>query len=140
MSVRDAAVSALLTAVAGAVPWAIVERNADAPSEISDAGHVVVRDGEPGEPDVTLGLRSYWWTHRADVEVYSINDDRHLALDRMLMAIDAALDADRTLGGAVCFTDWRIEHLEDEAADGAETVRAALVAVTMEYQTLTPMG
>lgn len=142
-STREAAVSALFDTLARSIPGSIVEREVDFPEVVGEGGHIVVRDGDVGEPDVTLGIKSYWWRHRVDVEVYTIETatlTRMQTCDDLLRAVDSALDADRTIGGAVSYADWQVSQIEDVSEDGAQTVRAALVTVTLQYQTQTPMN
>lgn len=139
---REAAVAAVVAAIAAALPLARVEREADAPVSVGASGHVVIRDGDVSEPDVTLGIaRNYWWSHAIDIEVYARGSAvRFSALDDMLMIIDDALAADRTIGEAVDDCAWRIDQLNDATSDGAESIRCALVALTVNYQTDTPLG
>lgn len=150
MSVRETALEALRTTLAAALPNARVVRNADKPEAAPEdvpggaaEGLVIVRDGDPGEPDVTLGVRAYWWTHAVPVEAYVAAGDgaaRDAALAALLAGIDSALSQDRTLGGVVQDSDWVAEEPEILASDGAETHKAAVVAVTLQYETPTPLG
>ena len=67
-------------------------------------GLLILRDGEPGEPEVTLSTPlAYHYQHRAEIEAVVQGDDRDAAFDTLCASIGAALAADRTLGG-LC--DW----------------------------------
>src|SRR5690606_2303289 len=83
---------------------AVVLRDEVLPERIPPAGLIILRDGQPGEPEVTLSPLRYHYQHRAELEVVvqAVND-RATAFDSLIAAIGAALDADRTLGG-LC--DW----------------------------------
>ncbi len=69
MSVREAALVALKTVLVAACPGADVKRNADVPTDVGPGGLVILRDGDPGEPEVTLSPPSYAYEHRAVVEI-----------------------------------------------------------------------
>jgi hypothetical protein len=47
---------------------ATVRRNEVLPERVPDAGLVIVRDGDPGEPDVTLNPRNEFYSHRVEIE------------------------------------------------------------------------
>lgn len=140
-SVREAALLALL-AVLHELDGPRVLRNADRPARVPGGGIVVLRDGEPVLEDMTLGQTSYAWEHQAEIEVavgHEGEADRHAALDALLGRIGSALAADPTLGGAV---DWCAPGApvpDDLAADGAETLRTAILPVTLLYVTQTPL-
>lgn len=142
-SKRESVTTAVLELLTAALPSAVVEREADGQSAVPEAGHVVLRDRGSPEPERTIGAISYWHQRGFDIEVYaSATDilDRFEAIDAMLVSIDAALSADRTIGGSVQGCEWSIEQTEDISDEGADTVRTALVTLTCEYQTDTPLG
>jgi hypothetical protein len=81
-----------------------VARNEVLPAKIPAGGPVIVRDGDSGEPEVTLNPVSYLWQHRAEIEVVikgGTPADRDAAFDALLVAIGATLASDPTLAGAV---------------------------------------
>src|SRR5918995_3354632 len=85
------------------VPDALVERNSVLPEKIPDGGLIVLRDGDPGEPEQALGgFGSTYYQHAVEIEVYLEEGDaavRDAAFDELLQQIGAALDSDPTLGG-----------------------------------------
>ena len=88
---------------------ALTLRDEVLPERIPAAGLIILRDGQPGEPEVTLSPLRYHYQHRAELEiVVQAGTGRASAFDDLIAAIGAALEADRTLGG-LC--DW----LEPEA-------------------------
>jgi hypothetical protein len=95
----------VLAAVFGklrAIPLAIVKRNEALPSSVPANGLVILRDGDPGEPDVTLNPRTEFFNHRAEIEVFvtrTAEGGGEAVLDELLSQIGAALAADRSLGG-----------------------------------------
>ena len=73
------------------------------PERVPAAGLMILRDGEPGEPEVTLSPLRYHYQHRAEIEAVVQGAARDAAFDTLCASISAALAADRTLGG-LC--DW----------------------------------
>lgn len=70
------------------------------PERIPIAGLIILRDGQPGEPEVTLSPLRYHYQHRAELEVVvQAAPGRASALDILIAAIGTALETDRTLGG-----------------------------------------
>ena len=84
-----------------AVPKAKVERNTAAPERIPKGGLIVLRDGDPGEPEQALGgVGNVYYSHAVEIEVYVETGEaaaRDAAFDALVVAIGAALDADPTL-------------------------------------------
>ena len=111
------------------------------PERIPTAGLIILRDGQPGEPEVTLSPLRYHYQHRAELEVVvQAPNGRASAFDTLIAAIGAALEADRTLGG-LC--DW----IEPEAPasvelpiEGAAALKAAGITVVLHYTTTGPLA
>ena len=134
-SKREAVLAAVRALIAGALPSAEVKRNMAKAERIPRGGLVIIRDGEPGEPETTLSPLTYHFEHRIVVEVATNETggtSRELALDAMLRAIGATVAASRTLGG-LC--DW----IEAEAL-GVVPVRFALLMVVAAYATTDPLN
>ena len=54
-----------------AIPGAIVDRNSVLPEKVSGAGLIILRDGDPGEPEQSLGgFDSVYYRHAVEIEVY----------------------------------------------------------------------
>ena len=65
-----------LRAVLETVPNAVVERNSVLPEKIPDGGLVILRDGDPGEPEQALGgFGNAYYQHAIEIEVYVENGD-----------------------------------------------------------------
>jgi hypothetical protein len=141
-SAREAALLALHERL-HAVPGATVLRNEVLPAKIAAGGLVILRDGEPGEPEVTLNPVSYLWQHRAEIEVViegGTPAERDATLDGLLVAIGATLSADPTLGGAVEWSEPSAPRTEDIAMEGAAAIKGAVVPVTLIYTSTQPLG
>lgn len=68
MSRREAVLSALLDALRARLT-ATVRRNEALPERVPAEGPVILRDGDPGEPDVTLNPRTEYLSHRVELEL-----------------------------------------------------------------------
>jgi hypothetical protein len=136
---------ALLDAVNNAafLPGVMVKRNVPEAVELPSDGLVVLRDGDPGEPEETLSPLSYWWEHRAEivVQVQRIGGaDRDAVLDGLLVALGEALMVDRTLGGLVEMLTVGAPSMDTEPVQGAAAIKSVIVPVTLEYETASPLG
>lgn len=81
-------------------PTAPVLRGEVLPERIPTTGLVILRDGKPGEPEVTPSPLTYFFEHRAELEVViQAGIGRDTLFDALTASIGAALAADRTLGG-----------------------------------------
>ncbi len=143
MSKREQVIEAIVALVVAALPAAKVERNAAKPERVPAGGLVIVRDGDPGEPDVLLSPLTYLYTHRIPLEVAareSGSQSREHALDAMLAAIGAAVAADRTLGGLCDFIEAEAPATADIEASGAQAVRWADAAIVATYATTDPFN
>jgi hypothetical protein len=69
------------------------------PERVPAEGLLIRRDGEPGEPEVTLSPLAYHYQHRAEIEAVVQGTDRDAAFDALTANIGVALAADRTLSG-----------------------------------------
>lgn len=140
---RERVLDAIKTLIAGALPNAEVRRNLDKPERIPPGGLAIVRDGDPGEPEVLLSPLMYLYTHRIPVEIAvreSGTQSREQALDAMLAAIGAAVAADRTLGGLCDFIEAEAPATADIDAAGAQTARWADAAIVASYGTPDPLN
>lgn len=88
------------------------------PERVPTTGLLILRDGEPGEPEVTLSPLAYHYQHRAEIEAVVQGADRDTTFDALTASIGTALAADRTLGG-LC--DWvaRRRHAGSRARRGS---------------------
>lgn len=118
-----------------------VQRNDPVPAEVGTSGLIILRDGEPGEPLVTMSPLAYEYQHLAEIEVYiQRKTGREGLIDALKAQIGAIVTADRTLGG-LC--DW-IEATAPQAAafiiDGAAPLLSHRIEVMIVYVTLDPLA
>ena len=124
------------------IPDATVRRNEPLPEKVPLHGLIVLRDGDPGEPEIVLSPLTYLWTHRAVVEVIvggATPAARDAALDDLLADIGQILAEERTLAG------W-CDHIEASAPDvsaitveGGTPFKGATITITLIYATADPL-
>jgi hypothetical protein len=139
---REEVLEALLALIGNALPSAKVERNAAKPERIPAGGLVIVRDGDPGDPEVTLSPLTYIYTHRIPVEIGVLATaplTREQVLDAILVAIGAAVEDDRTLGGLCDFIEPEAPSTDDLVATGTVAGRWADAVILATYATPNPL-
>ncbi|WP_347268416.1 acyl-CoA transferase [Paracoccus sp. (in: a-proteobacteria)] len=111
------------------------------PERIPAAGLIILRDGQPGEPEVTLSPLRYHYQHRAELEVVvQAGNGRAGAFDNLIAAIGAALVTDRTLGGLCDWVEPEAPASVDLPVEGAATLKAAVIIVVLHYTTTGPLA
>lgn len=141
-SKREQVLDALL-ATLQAVTGPTVRRGGDLPSRIPPGGLLILRDGDPGEPEITMSPLIYEYRHRAEVEVLlqpPAGTDPADAMDTLLVALGEALEADRTLGGVCMWVEPEAPVTEDLALEGVAGIAAAIVPVELNYITTGPLA
>jgi hypothetical protein len=99
------------------------------PERIPAEGLLILRDGEPGEPEVTLSPLQYHYQHRAEIEAVVQGADRDAAFDTLIASIGAALSADRTLDGLCDWVEAEAPRPVDLPVEGALTLAAELATL-----------
>jgi hypothetical protein len=139
-SAREAAIAALHArlqlSLAARSPPPTVIRNETIPQRLPAGGLLVVQDGETVEETAILSPLRWQVRHVAQVAVIVPGDTpeaRATLLDALLVDVAAAIVADRTLGGAVEWAQPESPFFDDLAFDGAASVRAASVPVSLWF-------
>jgi hypothetical protein len=126
------------------IPDAAVERNSVLPEKIPDGGLIVLRDGDPGEPEQALGgFGNAYYEHAVEIEVYVEEGDattRDAAFDALLQQIGAVLEANPTLGGLVFGLTYGRPEPGIEAIAGAPAIKSATLTLTVDYETTAPVA
>jgi hypothetical protein len=134
------AMKAALEAIQGAV----VERNSVLPEKVPAGGLIILRDGDPGEPEQALGgFGNAYYEHAAEIEVYLEEGDaaaRDTAFDDLLQHIGAAFEADPTLGGLAFGMTYGRPEPAIEAVPGAPAIKSGTLTVTVDYETAAPLA
>ena len=109
------------------------------PERVPDAGLLILRDGEPGEPEVTLSPLAYHYQHRAEIEAVVQGPDRVVHFDTLTASIGTALAADRTLSGLCDWIEAKAPQPVDLPVEGGASLKAAVIPVILHYSTADPL-
>ena len=111
------------------------------PERIPASGLIILRDGQPGTPEVTLSPLRYHYQHRAELEVVvQAPTGRASTFDTLIAAIGAELEADRTLGGLCDWVEPEAPASVDLPIEGAAALKAAVITVVLHYTTTGPLA
>jgi len=138
-SIRETILTALLARLS-ALPATIL-RGEVLPERIPAAGLLILRDGDPGEPEVTLSPLRYHYRHRAELEVIVQSArDRDGCFDTLVAQVGAALGNDRTLGGLCDWVEAEAPQPVDLPVEGAAALKAAEISIILHYSTANPLA
>lgn len=111
------------------------------PERVPSAGIMILRDGDPGEPEVTLSPLAYHYEHRAEIEVVVQGaTSRNETFDALVAALGSILASDRTLGGLCDWVEPQAPEPVDLPIEGAASLKAAVVPVVLHYATSDPLA
>ncbi|SDE90190.1 acyl-CoA transferase [Limimaricola pyoseonensis] len=117
-------------------------RGGTLPTRVPPSGLLILRDGEPGEPEMTMGPLTWHYEHRAEAEIYLSGDPetRTLRFDALRAALGQAIAADRTLGGLCEWVEAEAASAEDLPVEGGLAISAASFPIRLHYATTDPLG
>jgi hypothetical protein len=138
MSTRETILTALHTRLCMLPTGAL--RGDVLPERVPAQGLLILRDGEPGEPDVTLSPLRYHYQHRAEIEAVVQGTNRDAAFDTLCASIGAVITADRTLDGLCDWMEAEAPQLVDLSVEGGASLKAAVIRVSLFYTTSDPLG
>ena len=141
-SKREQALAGLFLWLQSSITTISVLRNEPLPVKVPAGGLLILRDGDTGEPEMTLSPPRYHYQHRAELEALVQEADqaqRDLALDTLLRSVAQALDGQSSLGGIVDYLHIETPDFISETIEGAPTVKAAVIPIILEYTTLNPL-
>jgi hypothetical protein len=117
-----------------------VLRGEGLPERIPASGLIILRDGKPGEPEVTLSPLTYFYEHRAELEVViQAGAERDALFDALTASIGEVLAADRTLGGLCDWIEAEAPEPVDLPVEGAAALKAAVMTVVLHYASPDPL-
>ncbi len=119
-----------------------VKRNAALPERVSDHAMAILRDGEMGEPEVSLSPLTYHWQHQVAIELFVADPDastRDMRMDGLLLELAALIEADRTLDGVIEFAEIGPPKFDELAPDGTSGIKACLLPVVLHYSSPGPL-
>ena len=110
------------------------------PERIPSTGLIILRDGKPGDPEVTLSPLTYFYEHRAELEVViQSGTGRDALFDALAASIGAALATNRTLGGLCDWVEAEAPEPVDLPIEGAAALKAAVITIVLHYATPDPL-
>ena len=136
MSQRENAIGALFAVLGQLSLGTMVKRNAALPERVSDQAMAILRDGEMGEPEVSLSPLTYHWQHQVAIELFVADPDaaaRDARMDGLLTDLATLIEADRTLSGAVEYAEIGPPKFDELAPEGTSGIKACLLPVILHY-------
>ena len=134
-SIREAVIGALFTNLKSHLA-ATVRRNEALPERVPEAGLVILRDGDPGEPDITLNPRTAFYSHRVELELFVTRPAAgggEGLLDVLVADVGAALVPDPSLGGLAENLVVTAPETGVLAVEGAAPVLTARLTIIVGY-------
>lgn len=143
MSQRENAIGALFAVLGQLSLGTMVKRNAALPERIADHAMAILRDGEMGEPEVSLSPMTYHWQHQVAIELFVADPDastRDARMDGLLTELASLIEADRTLAGVVEYAEIGQPKFDELAPEGTSGIKACLLPVVLHYSSAGPLS
>ncbi len=143
MSQRENAIGALFAVLGQLSLGTMVKRNAALPERIADHAMAILRDGEMGEPEVSLSPLTYHWQHQVAIELFVADPDastRDARMDGLLTELATLIEADRTLAGVVEYAEIGQPKFDELAPEGTSGIKACLLPVVLHYSSAGPLN
>ena len=143
MSQRENAIGALFAVLGQLSLGTMVKRNAALPERIADHAMAILRDGEMGEPEVSLSPLTYHWQHQVAIELFVADPDastRDARMDGLLTELASLIEADRTLAGVVEYAEIGQPKFDELAPEGSGGIKACLLPVVLHYSSAGPLS
>jgi hypothetical protein len=123
------------------MPWSSATAAA---REDSGRRMIILRDGDPGEPEQALGgFANVYYQHAVEIEVYVEEGDaaaRDAAFDALLEQIGVALKPNPTLGDLAFGLTYGRPEPSIEAVAGAPAIKSATLSVKVDYESEAPLS
>ena len=143
MSQRENAIGALFSILGQLSLGTMVKRNAALPERIADHAMAILRDGEMGEPEVSLSPLTYHWQHQVAIELFVADPDtstRDSRMDGLLTELAFLIETDRTLAGVVEYAEIGQPKFDELAPEGTSGIKACLLPVLLHYSSAGPLS
>lgn len=140
-SVGEAALIALKAVLSGLGATVLRNIPVDVTMAVPTGGLIILRDGDPGEPEMTLGPVTYQYDHMAEVEIFvrGARSGLDARFDALRQAVGSAILADRRLGGAVMWANPAAAVALDLPSSSEVPIKAASIPVQLVYVTSNPL-
>ena len=142
-SQRESAIGALFAVLGQLSLGATVKRNVALPERVTDQAMAILRDGDMGEPEVSLSPLTYHWQHQVAIELFVAEPDanaRDARMDNLLMELATLIEADRSLGGVIEYAEIGPPKFDELAPEGTSGIKACLLPVVLHYSSSGPLN
>jgi len=142
-SQRESVIGALFAVLGQLSLGTMVKRNAALPERIADHAMAILRDGEMGEPEVSLSPLTYHWQHQVAIELFVADPDastRDSRMDGLLTELASLIEADRTLAGVIEYAEIGAPKFDELAPEGGSGIKACLLPVLLHYSSAGPLN
>jgi hypothetical protein len=131
-----------LKALLETVPYAVVQRNSVLPEKIPGDGLIILRDGDPGEPEQALGaFKTAYYRHAVEIEVYVEEGDGATRDAALPPPADRCCARSRPNSQRSRFwPDLRPARAGDRGDRGRAGAQEATLTVTADYETDAPLS
>jgi hypothetical protein len=138
------AIKALVQSALPGVEVLGLENEGAPPERIPPTGRIVIRAGDPGDPEIDLCPPTYNYLHQIPIEAAFLADPilqltAEEVLDANIERLSDAIKADRTVGGEVAYLDGYSPETGDLYVPGAVIPRAADLVLSAAYSTPDPL-
>ncbi len=143
MSQRENVIGALFTVLGQLSLGTMVKRNTALPERIAGHAMAILRDGEMGEPEVSLSPLTYHWQHQVAIELFVADPDastRDSRMDGLLTELATLIETDRTLAGFVEYAEIGQPKFDELAPEGSGGIKACLLPVVLHYSSAGPLS
>lgn len=132
-----------LKTLIGATTTAKIERNSAVPEKIPNTGLVIIRDGDPGNPEYVLGgFSNVYYSHNIEIEIYiqeGAPAQRDRKFDELMQLVGGVLESHPTLDGLVAGLTYARPDTHTQPVDGGPAIKAGVILLLAEYETQTPL-
>lgn len=132
----------LKTLIQAATP-AKIERNSGVPEKIPAPGLVIIRDGNPGDPEYVLGgFSNTYYSHNIEIEIYVQEPtpaQRDTKFDALAQTIGGVLEANPKLDDLVAGLTYARPDTTTQPIDGGPAIKTGVIMLLAEYETATPL-
>lgn len=113
------------------------------PESIPPAGLIILHDGDPGEPERSLGgFNACYYTHEVPLEIYVQHLDqatRDARYEFLLARLSTLLQSSPTLGGLIAGITYARPSIDIDYIEGAADLKSAVLSLFIEYESPTPL-